>query len=201
MTKKIQKGLRKQIMGKKETEPQRRVGWRWKRCLKLTWSAADRTDKRGWQRLCQISWLKRVWKMPPAAAARSRDTQTHVYTRMCVNARMCLLLFTGTRCTLGYTRRLFMSQEIFRMSGNWPTWSMKTINLTNTESGANSLPQRVQILNNKESGRKTVGSTCTVPSSCPMTTAEGCRHKHVHRILEDFSSDWKRTQPVLPLRT
>lgn len=132
MTKKIQKGLRKQIMGKKETAPQRRVGWRWKRCLKLTWTTADRTDKRWWQRLCQISWLKRVWKMPPAAAARSQDTQNHVDTRMCANARMCLLLFTGTRCTLGYTWRIFMSREIFRMSGNWPTWSMKTINLVQT---------------------------------------------------------------------
>lgn len=44
-------------------------------------------------------------------------------------------------------------------------------------------------------------STCTVPSSCPRATADGCLHRHVHRILDDISSDWNSTDPVLPSRT
>lgn len=43
--------------------------------------------------------------------------------------------------------------------------------------------------------------TCTVPSSWPRTTAEVCLHIDVHRILDDFSSDWNSTDPVLPSRT
>lgn len=32
----------------------------------------------------------------------------------------------------GIYMKAFMSQEILRVSGNWPTWSMKTINLVQT---------------------------------------------------------------------
>ena len=49
--------------------------------------------------------------------------------------------------------------------------------------------------------REGVFSTCTVPSSWPRATAEGCLHKQVHLILDDCSSDWNSTDPVLPSRT